>query len=147
MNRGNGGKQLRVVVDTNVYISAFLHPEQPTFQIFQYAAEKRYCLVTSPAIVQEVGRVLREKFGIADQIRICRLKGLVRAAELLTPTTILNVITNDPPDNRILECAIDGKENLIVSGDNHLRCLKEYQGISIIRPTDLLRTLGVSLKK
>jgi hypothetical protein len=56
----------------------------------------------------------------------------------------LDVIREDPPDNRILECAVEGRANLIVSGDRHLRRLKIYQGIPIVRPIDFLRTLGVT---
>jgi predicted nucleic acid-binding protein len=42
-----------------------------------------------------------------------------------------------------LECAVEGKADVIVSGDHHLRDLKSYQGIPIVRPIDFLRTLGV----
>ena len=51
MNPASGGGLLRVVVDTNVYIYAFLHPERPIFQIVQQAAERRYRLLISSAIV------------------------------------------------------------------------------------------------
>jgi predicted nucleic acid-binding protein len=59
MNPASDGGLLRAVVDTNVYISAFLHPERSIFQIVQQAAEHRYRLLISPAIMNEVGRVLR----------------------------------------------------------------------------------------
>jgi predicted nucleic acid-binding protein len=72
-----------VVVDTNVYISAFLHPERPIFQIVQQAAERRYRLLISPAIVNKVGRVLRETFGLEERVKIHRLKALVKATEIL----------------------------------------------------------------
>jgi uncharacterized protein len=90
---------------------------------------------------------MREEFEVEDRERIRRLKQITTIAEIVVPTTTFNVITTDPPDNRILECAVAGKADLIVSGDNHLRRLKEYQGIPIVRPTDFLHTLGVSLKK
>jgi putative PIN family toxin of toxin-antitoxin system len=144
MNPASGGGLLRVVVDTNVYISAFLHPERAIFQIVHQAAERRYRLLISPAIVNEVGRVLRETFGIEERTRIHRLKALVKAAELINPKLTLDVIREDPPDNRILECAVEGGAHLIVSGDRHLRRLKIYQGIPIVRPIDFLRTLGVA---
>jgi putative PIN family toxin of toxin-antitoxin system len=136
-----------VVVDTNVFISAFLHPERPLFQILQQATQGRYQLLTSPPIVQEVGRILRERFEIADRMRIGRLKVLVKAAEMITPLITLNVITADPPDNRILECAIEGKADLIVSGNRHLLKLKIYEGIPVVRPTDFLRSLGMIVSK
>jgi predicted nucleic acid-binding protein len=56
----------------------------------------------------------------------------------------IEVIHDDPPDNRILECAIAGQADLIVSGDRHLLKLKSYQGIPIVRPVDFRRTLGLT---
>jgi putative PIN family toxin of toxin-antitoxin system len=148
MSHAKSGERLRVVVvDTNVFISAFLHPERPLFQILQQATQGRYQLLTSPPIVQEVGRILRERFEIADRMRIGRLKVLVKAAEMITPLITLNVITADPPDNRILECAIEGKADLIVSGNRHLLKLKIYEGIPVVRPTDFLRSLGMIVSK
>jgi len=146
MPRANGGQLLRAVVDTNVFVSAFLHPGRPLFQIVRLAAERRYRLLISPAIVRELGRVLEEEFDIEERVKIRRLKTLTRAAEIVTPSMTLDVIKEDPPDNRILECAVEGKADLIVSGNRHLLRLKSYQSISIVRPIDFLRTLGVSTK-
>jgi putative PIN family toxin of toxin-antitoxin system len=146
MQHENDGARLRVVVDTNVFVSAFLHPDQPIFQSVQHAAERRYCLLISPALIQELGRVLQEEFGIEDRVKVRRLKMLAKAGELIVPRTTLEVIAEDPPDNRILECAVEGRADLIVSGDQHLRRLKSYAGIPIVRPTDFLRTLGIAVK-
>ena len=143
MNPASAGELVRAVVDTNVYIAAFLHPERPIFQIVQQAAEHRYRLLISPAIVNEVGRVLRKTFGLEERVRLHRLKALTKAAEVINPMITLDVIREDPPDNRILECAVEGRANLIVSGDRHLRRLKSYHSIPV-RPIDFLRTLGVT---
>jgi len=133
-------------VDTNVFVSAFLHTNRPIFQVIQQATEHRYRLLISPALIQELGRVLREDFGVEDQLRVQRLKILVRAAEMVIPGKALEVIKEDPADNRVLECAVEGQADLIVSGDHHLRRLKAYQGIPIVRPVDFLRTLGIATK-
>jgi hypothetical protein len=53
----------------------------------------------------------------------------------------LRVIAEDPTDDRILECALAGGAELIVSGDRHLRKLKSFRNIGIVQPSDLLRTL------
>jgi uncharacterized protein len=142
MNPASDGALLRAVVDTNVYISAFLYPQRAIFQIVQQAARRQYHLVISPAIIREVGRVMREDLGWEEDARIRHLKTIVKAAEIVIPRFTLDVIREDPPDNRILECAVEGRANLIVSGDRHLRRLKIYQGIPIVRPIDFLRTLG-----
>lgn len=137
-----------MVVDTNVYLSAFLYPDRPIFQIIEQAAYGRYQLLTSPAILRELGRVMSEDFGVVEPERRRRLKQILRIATTITPRFTLNVITADPPDNRILECAVEGRADLIVSGNRrHLLALKAYQGIPIIRAIDFLRTLGVATKK
>ncbi len=74
---------------------------------------------------------------------IRRFKRLSRVAELVQPDITVSVITDDPPDNRILECAIAGHADVIVSGDRHLRKLKSYKGVPIVRPVDFRRTLGL----
>ena len=114
-----------------------------TYLIGGYWVERRYRLLISPAIVNEVGRVLRETFGLDERVRLHRLKALVKTAEIINPEMTLDAVREDPPDNRILECAVEGRAHLIVSGDRHLRRLKIYQGIPIVRLIDLLRTPGV----
>lgn len=147
MHLAKSGPLLKAVADTNVYISAFLHPERPIFHILQHAAEGKYCLLISPPIIREVGRVLRETFQLEKEARTRYLKALVKAAKLVTPKVTLNIISEDPPDNRVLECAIEAGADLIISGDTHLKRLKKYQGIPIVRPIDFLRTLGVQSQK
>ena len=87
---------------------------------------------------------MREDLGWEENARMRHLKTLAKAAEIIIPRLILDVIREDPPDNRILECTMEGRANLIVSGDRHLRRLKIYQGIPIVRPIDFLRTLGIT---
>jgi hypothetical protein len=130
------------VVDTNVYVSAFLYPQRAIFQIVQLAGRRWYHLLISPAIIREVGRVMREDLGWEENARIQHLKTIAKAAEIVMPQLSLDVIQEDPPDNRILECAVEGRANLIVSGDRHLRRLRIYQSIPIVKPIDFLRTLG-----
>jgi uncharacterized protein len=69
------------------------------------------------------------------------VKLIGRAAEVAQPAERLHVIQDDP-DNRVLECAVAGRANRIVSGDRHLLRLREHAGISIVRTVDFLRTLG-----
>jgi len=131
-----------VVCDTNVYVSAFTFPRGVPWQVWRHALHRRYQLLVSPAIVREVAGVLREDFHWEERRLRRRLKLLVRLGEIVTPQITLHVITNDPDDNRILECAVEGQAHLIVSGDRDLRRLKVYQGIPVVTPTDFLRTLG-----
>jgi len=133
---------LRVVLDSNIYVSAFTHHQGAPIQIWRLALQRRYTLLISRPIVNEVAGVLRSRFGWDDVRIIRRLEVLTRVAEIVVPKITVNVITEDEADNRILECAVAGRAHLVVSGDHHLRRLKSFGGISIVRPVDFHRTLG-----
>jgi putative PIN family toxin of toxin-antitoxin system len=132
---------LRVAKDTNLYFSALTHPLGIPAKLWQKAIERRYVLLTSPPIMREIARVLRMKAGWGDAEIASFLKLLVRVAQIVSPDFTLKVIVEDEPDNRVLECAVAGNANLIVSGDLDLRRFKFFQGIGIVRPVDLFRTL------
>ena len=135
---------LRVVLDTNVYVSAFLHPNRPIHHIWRCARERQYHLVTSRPIINELAAVLRGESFLWPQRRIIRrLRAVARIGTIVEPDFTLNVITEDPPDNRILECAVAGDANLIVSGNRHLLRLRSYEGIAVVRPRDFMRMLGI----
>ena len=136
-------EKIRVVLDTNVYISIFTNPQGQLGTIWEQALKGTYTLLISPAIVAELAGVLREKFQWPTEAVTARSKRFARMAEIITPKTIPTIIKNDPADNHILACALFGKADLIVSGDRrHLLPLKEYEGIPIVAPVDFLRMLG-----
>jgi putative PIN family toxin of toxin-antitoxin system len=133
---------LRVVLDTNVYISALAYPQRPLAEIWRQALRRRYVLLVAPALINEVGRILRTLFQWDDAHVLTQLQLMVKVAEVIVPTVSLQVIAEDPADDRVLECALAGHADLIVSGDRHLRRLRHYQHIPIVRPVDFLRMLG-----
>jgi uncharacterized protein len=134
--------KLRVVLDTNVYFSAFTHPQGPPFRIWQKAADRSFTLLVSPAILREVAGVLREVVHWRGIDIVAHLKLVAKVAEIISPTISLQVIADDPDDDRILECALAGMADLVVSGDRHLRKLRSFRGIGIVQPSDFLRTLA-----
>jgi len=137
------GAKLRAVLDTNIYVAAFGHPKGNNAKLFAAARGTRYQLLISPAIVRELARVLRSTFQWQDERIQKAVRVVAQVAEVVPPCTKLNVITADPDDNRILECAVDGKADLIVSNDHHLLDLKTYENIPIIAGPDFRRTLGL----
>jgi putative PIN family toxin of toxin-antitoxin system len=134
-------ERLRVVLDTNVYISIFTNPKGELGAIWEHALKGTYTLLISPAIVAELANVLREKFKWPENDIKARAKRFARMAEIITPKIVPTIVKDDPTDNHILACAREGQADLIVSGDKHLRRIKVYEGIPIIRPTDFLHTL------
>ena len=136
-------RNLRIVLDSNVYVSAFNRSNGVPFRIWQLALNRHCALLVSPAIVGEIAGVLRRRFGWDEPRLIRRMKLLTALAEIISPPFTLTVFSGTmEADNRILECAVAGKADLIVSGDGDLQRLKVYEKIPIIRPADALRTLG-----
>lgn len=121
---------LRVVFDTNVYISAFTSYGSKAEQAYLLAVRGKIELYTSAAILTETAKKLREKFLWDDDNITALLKHISRAATVLKPDIRINIL-NDAPDNRILECAKQANANLIVTGDKHLLDLKSYENIGI----------------
>ncbi len=134
--------KLRVVLDTNVYFSAFSHPQGKPYRIWQKAVNRSFILLVSPAILREIAGVLREDLQWKETDIVAHLKLVARIAEIISPRIGLQVVAEDPTDDRILECALAGNADLIVSGDRHLRKLKSFRHIGIVQPSDFLRTLG-----
>lgn len=131
---------LRVVLDTNVYISGFLLPESNPGKILRLAAEGRFTLVLSPDILAEVHRVLLKKFRYSAADAEKADAALRLMGELVSPTSLVEIISKDPSDNRILECALDGLADVIVSGDKkHLLPLLSFRLRPILSPSDFLR--------
>lgn len=130
---------VRVVFDTNVYISAFIYPEGLPFRIWQQAVKGRFILLVSPPIMRETAKVLRRFQWQEDEI-IRHLKLVAKVAQIVAPMIAVHAVSEDETDNRILECAVAGEADLVVSGDQHLRRLKSFEGISIVRPVDFHRT-------
>jgi putative PIN family toxin of toxin-antitoxin system len=140
-----GAERLRVVLDTNVYISAFQYPRGRNALLWRAARDRRYSLLVSPAIIREIARVLRDDFSWQEegiQTLLRRVADAAGAGVVATRTRVRAVVA-DPEDDRILECAVDGKADLIVSNDRHLLNLKEYAGVPIVAGVDFRRTLGL----
>jgi uncharacterized protein len=131
---------MRVVLDTNVLISALLFdgsPEKVVLSMLNGIEE----LILSPYIVAETTRILENKFGV-EPSSLELLQQLLSESELLYFQPFLNVI-EDEPDNRIVETAVKGKAAYIVTGDKLLLKLKQYEDISIVSITEFLEIIDL----
>jgi uncharacterized protein len=122
---------VRVVADTNVFISALMFGGLPG-TLVDLALLQSFLLVTSPALLDELDEKLRLKFGLSPNDADLVRAQLQSSAVVVKPTVILEVIKDDADDNRVLECAAAGEANYIVSGDRHLLQLRSYEGIPIL---------------
>lgn len=123
---------LRVVFDSNVYISALFFDGVPR-QTLGLALRKEIVLVTSPPIIAETAGKLREKFSWPEH-RVQQFVRQISAVAFIAKPNVQVSVVADEPDNRVLECAVAGKADIIISGDSHLLCLKAYTGIPIQKP-------------
>src|SRR5713226_8668514 len=106
----------RVVLDTNVYISALMFGGLPG-SLLDLAFLRAFTLIISPALLDELDEKLRAKFEMAVEDAAFLRARLENLAQVVEPQETLSVITEDPDDNRVLECAVKGQANMIVSGD------------------------------
>ena len=133
---------IRLVIDTNVFVSALLSTRSiPTLLLDE--AGKKYSLYISKEILSEVEDFIsRKKFGFSTQKISSAMEAILSYSEIINPGIKLNVIVSDPDDNKILECAIACNAQYIVSGDSHLLDLREYGTLKIINPKTVLELLN-----
>ena len=128
---------MKAVFDTNIFISAFAIPRSRAEVAILKAAEGDVQLVISRDIVHETLEVLARKFDRNPEELARIAVYLSELAEVVTPRRRLKVLDDDP-DNRILECAVAGKAEVIVTGDQAMLRLGAYRGIRILSLKDFL---------
>ena len=131
---------IRAVADTNVYVSALLFGGAPE-EFLSLARAGHISLHISSAIREELRRVLEEKFGWESTGVRAALAALAKFTTVEIPQTEVQAIAEDSSDNRVLECALAAQAHVIVSGDRHLRKLRNFRGIRIMNPREFLANL------
>ena len=122
---------MRVVFDTNIFISALVIPGSLAEKAILKVTEGGDILVISKDIINEVLSVLSSKFS-RDKEGLSHVAVILsELGELVKPTQKVSIFKEDP-DNRILECAIHGKADVLVTGDKEMLQLREYKGVRII---------------
>jgi putative PIN family toxin of toxin-antitoxin system len=126
------------VRDTNVLVSAALNDDKP-YRVLSLAETGEIVSVTSPAIVDEFEDVLlRDRLPFTpDQVTELVEKVLL-VSRVIEPRIDLTVVDDDPDDDKILECAVAGTVDCIVSGDSHLLQLGRHETIEIYSPSSFL---------
>ena len=135
---------MKVVFDTNVVASASFWRGTP-FDCLAAWAQGRCAAVVSPALLAEYHETIEELHLEYPQRTFVEWADvLTESAELVFPTERATGATSDPDDEMVLECAVAGEAEYIVTGDKkHLLPLREFRGIQIISPSDFLRRLAV----
>lgn len=135
-------KRLRIVLDTNVIISAILFGGIPRSILDMLISGKHDFFLSMP-IIEEIREVLnRPKFEFDNERILLLIEELHSLCIIVKPTRSINFIIDDPADNKILECAIEANAEIIVSGDSHLFSIGSYKGIKILSPRQFISTIA-----
>ena len=134
---------MRVVFDSNVYVSAFATPDGVAGQALVAATEGRFQLALSEPILMEVLAVLSRKFARAPEQLARVALFMASAAEMVKPVGRIHAPADDP-DNRILECAAAANADVIVTGDRAMLALGTFEGIAILSLRQFIDRLGHS---
>jgi len=137
---------LKVVLDANIFVSALINPHGKPAQILNYVFENKIRLFTSSSIIEELERVLSysrlmKRHGLEKEELKEFISDLLSIMSLVEERKTIEVIMDDPSDNKYLSCALNAKVDFIVSGNVHLLNLKEYEGIRITTPAQLLEIM------
>lgn len=134
---GSSVSLLRVVFDTNVYIAGSLRSGNYTDEWRRHGAGRKFQLFTSEEILSEVSAKMVGKLGYSESLARAFTDNIRTLAKVVQPTERLRVVKADPDDNKILECAVEARANLIITMDKHLLRLKRFRAVGIAHPSDL----------
>lgn len=138
--------KVKAVLDTNILVSLLF--KKSLAREFSEAMEKQEVeLYSSEEIMRELARVLTypkiedllKKAGVEKKKA---LEALTAKLNIVNPKVKIDVIKEDPADNRILECAVEADSKYIVSGNKHLLRLKKFKNIEILTAREFLERLG-----
>jgi putative PIN family toxin of toxin-antitoxin system len=137
---------LKAVLDTNLFISALLTAEGNPAKILNRWKAGSFDLVISLPILKETKRVIlypkiRKRLNWTDGEINEFLLGLAQFSFMVSGESKVDVIKDDPTDNKYLACALEGNADYIVTGDQHLLRVGEYKGTKIISPKEFLDIL------
>ena len=136
------------MLDTNVPVSAVLSPSGAPAAAWRAWRDDRFQLLTSDPLLDELRLVLARpriagRLGWSADDRRLFVALLEENATLVTAEQTLHVITADPADDRVLEAAVAGAADYIVSGDRHVLELGTYEDIPVIAPARFVAVLAL----
>jgi len=139
---------MKIVLDTNVLVSAFISKQgQPAAVLDLAVTFPEIELILSQPILDEFKGVIsrrevRERFGYSTK-RIDQFVTTIRdASTTVEVKSDFKVIKEDPKDNFVVNTAVDGEAEFLVSGDRHLQRLKRFKKVRIVSPRTMLGIIG-----
>jgi len=134
---------LKIVVDANLFASGLIKPKSNPDKILDLIKDNQVELILSPSVIREIKRILLypklQKYHHKTAREIdAYFEDVLMFAWIVEGEKAVNVITDDPSDNKYLACAHEGEADYIVSGDHHLLDLEFYKGIKILKAKSFL---------
>lgn len=138
--------KIKTVLDTNILV-LLLFKKSLAREFSEVVEKQKVDFYSSEEILKELARVLTypkieeilKKAGVEKKTA---LEALTEKLKIVNPKVKINVIKEDPSDNRVLECAIESKSKYVVSGDKHLLKLKKFKDIEILTAREFLERLS-----
>ena len=138
---------LRVVLDTNVLVSATISDGKPR-ELLRKGIADEFSIITSDRILKELVIVLRRPKFKTNEDEIHRIiLALIRSSEVVSVKSKFEAVKEDPKDDIIVNTAYDGRANIIVTGDKHLLELENFKRIKIITIENMLKLLQKQLTR
>lgn len=135
-NSGTGENLPRVVIDTNILVSAIAFGGKPAEILFLVLEEKIWA-ITSPILLAELEETLAKIVTLSKEDIQVALKEIREEFQIIQPRISIKV-SRDEDDNRVLEAAVEGGCNYIITGDQDLLDLKKYKKIKILTAEEFL---------
>ena len=135
-------RMARVVVDTNVLVSALIKKGKP-LELVQRLLDKHTVVLSSQMLAELADVLSRDKFTITNAQIDLFISLQLKKSTVTSVSGNLNVILKDPDDNIVLLTAVNGKADYIISGDKHLLTLRKFEGIEIVTISQMLEILRV----
>ncbi len=128
---------LKAVYDTNIIVSAVLHKDRLPASLLSLALEDKVRLFVSKELLKEYEGILkRPKFKLDEKEIEDLMKLIKRKSIKVKPTKRLTIIKKDPPDNRILECALEAEADFIVTGNKKHFPFDKFHEIKVVNPQE-----------
>ena len=133
---------MKITADTNFLISATQWDYSVAHKLLKRLLGLNMEIFTTREIFDEFANILKRDFKYDED----EAKKIVEAASIFTiivePKEELDIVKEDPTDNKILACAIESGSEYVLTYDNHLLNIKEFRGIKLIKPEEFAKIIG-----
>ena len=137
------GKKTKVVIDTNVIVSAFGWHGTPEKIVRLIITGKIQNFITMEMLAEVARVVSYPKLKFPESLQVEIIETIFSFSKIVEVRELVDIIKDDPEDNKVLECAISAGSEFIITGDNHLLRLENFKGIEILTPDSFLIRKGM----